>query len=406
MNNRFRSLVFAVLMILTIAATAFAGVTPARLNYQGLLTDDNGQPVTASNISMTFRIWAHPYSSDPSDLKWQETILVNVVDGLFNVILGDNVPITDSVFSTSERFLGIQIGDEAEGNPRTRLVSVGYSTRVETLDGARGGVISGTIGLQPEGNNKDGEDVDLRFEIKDGSSNTLFYANEEEVYTPCLLFSGDNSRQCTATTNSGVAQGEDSGVPTSIGASVEILAEQTIETPTEGFVLVLGSCQASLDLESSSSENFSPNTIHTYASEFGVSSSATELPDDQHKLWSIKSVDPFRKASNVISVNKVFEVGPGISTFYLLAQRTEGDVDFSAENKTLTLVFIPKAYGAVSGTDPGSELIQSNGNENQNTTNVSAKTSSSEKDEIARLRSEVAELRSMLQQAIAATSKR
>ncbi len=410
MSNRSISVFALAVALFIMAATAFAGVTPSRLNYQGLLTDPNGQPMNATAVQMTFRIWNHPFLTDPANLKWEETILVNVTDGLFNVILGDNVPIEAEVFDSSASYLGIQIGADAESEPRTRLVSVGYSTRVETLDGARGGVISGTIGLQPSGTSKDGAEDLLRYEIFDDQDSLRFWASETEVFTPCLQFSGDDSRQCTAAINSGAAQAEDEETVTTINGTQVVLAQQSIDCPSEGYVLVIASCQATLDLTEADATTVSPDIVPTYTAQFGVSASSSEQPDDQHRAWSFTAVEPFRKTSSVISLQKVFSVGAGESTFYLKAKRTEGSKNFAASGKTITLVFIPKAYGDIAASSSFGTTNTVTPARTASVGNVQPRAglmvgTDDSTSEIERLRSEVNELKAMLMQ-LSADSKK
>ncbi len=407
MTHCTRTVLSACLLTLLLASALWAGATPARLNYQGLLTDANGQPLNAQGLPITFRIWAHPVSSDPADLKWEETLLVNVVDGLFSVILGDQLLIADSVFSTSERFLGIQIGDEPEGFPRTRLVSVGYSTRVETLDGARGGVISGAIGLEPAPGTKEGEDEELRYQIVDEALNVTYYANSEEVFTPCVLFADDNSRQCTAALNSGVAHGEGPAGITELGELPTILAQQSIECPADGFVLVLASCEAALDYVGEDLEGAAPTVIPTFTAAFGVSDSPSELPANQQKRWSIKEVEPFYRARNVISVQGLFSVAAGPATFYFLGTQIEGPEVFTSEQKSITLVFIPKAYGEVSATATigATDPARGSGVSNRLAGLSTAASQTDTDSEITRLRGEIAEMRVLLQQALNGTAK-
>lgn len=404
MTNRFGLLMMLAAFILCLSVAVHAGVTPSRLNYQGLLTDANGQPMNATGVQMTFRIWNHPIQSAPANLKWEETILVDVTNGLFNVILGDNIQIEPEVFDSSASYLGIQIGTDPEGEPRTRLVSVGYSTRVETLDGARGGVISGTIGLQPATGTKDGDVEQLRYEIFDEQDSVKFWASKTEVFVPCVQFSGDDSRQCTAAMSSGAAQVEDNEVTTAIGDAPVVLAQQSIDCPSDGYVLVLGSCEAAFDRTSSNVESANPSIIPTYAAEFGVVADETEQVDDQRKSWLIRGVEPFLQAKNVISLQKVFAVEAGSSTFYLVAERTAGDAEFTASDKTLTLVFIPKAYGEVGSTST-SAVASTIGVGKAASNSAPTKTVIGAETEISKLKTEVNELRSLLQQVIADRNK-
>lgn len=370
------------LLLLAASAAVQAGVTPSRLNYQGLLTDASGQPLNTDGILITFRIWSDPISTDPANLKWQEQQTVRVVDGLFNVILGDIFEINDTVFASSNSFLGIQIAGDVEGFPRTRLVSVGYSTRVETLDGARGGVISGAVTLMPSTTKANDSATEPRYELMDESQVTRFWASAEEVFTPCVEFAGDSTRQCTAAFNSGAAQFEDAATSTTIGNTKTILAQQSITCPTDGFVLVIGSCQ--VDVVHSGGGNST--------AEFGVSNQPDMLDSDQQKEWTIAGIQASATYRNVISAQKVFPVTAGTSTFYLLGRRIEGVSGFKAYDKTLSLIFVPMAYGSVSGT---ATIEASAGS--QPTSIATRSTVTAGAGEIDRLRAEVAELRRLLE---------
>jgi hypothetical protein len=131
-------------------ATVVIAAVPQTISYQGRLTSSSGDPLDTT-VSITFTIYD---DSTLGNSKWTETHpSVTVTDGLFNVILGAGipaVPIHDSVFNQPDRYLGIQVGSDPELAPRTRLVSVGYSHRVSTVDGSTGGIISGDIDIQSD----------------------------------------------------------------------------------------------------------------------------------------------------------------------------------------------------------------------------------------------------------------
>ncbi|UCD29675.1 MAG: tail fiber domain-containing protein [Planctomycetota bacterium] len=133
-----------VMLLAFLATNAMAGV-PQLMNYQGRLTSDMGDPLDTT-VSITFTIYDD--STGPT-VKWSEVHPdVPVSDGMFNVVLGTYLPIDDGVFIDSVRYLGIQVGGDPEIHPRTRLLSVGYSHRVSTVDGASGGVILGNVSIQ------------------------------------------------------------------------------------------------------------------------------------------------------------------------------------------------------------------------------------------------------------------
>lgn len=98
------------------------------ISYQGRLTDDGGDPVTGTP-SMTFTIYDG--SGDP---KWTESHPSVLVDnGLFNVILGSQTTLPDSVFTGDDRYLGITVSGDPEIFPRTLFTSApsaAYAKRV------------------------------------------------------------------------------------------------------------------------------------------------------------------------------------------------------------------------------------------------------------------------------------
>jgi hypothetical protein len=127
-----------------------ADAAPQKINYQGLLKDSGGNPVTGT-VSITFKIYD---AASGGSVLWQETHgSVAVDEGGFSVVLGEgDVPaaLGDAVFSASERWLGITIGTDPELAPRTQMVSVPYSQRVSTVDRASAGAIAGQLEIIPD----------------------------------------------------------------------------------------------------------------------------------------------------------------------------------------------------------------------------------------------------------------
>jgi len=129
-----RTGVFSAILVLFMAAYALADA-PQVISYQGYLTDNLGDPITAT-VSLVFTI----YDAETGGLsKWTEThSSVDVVDGLFNVILGEGtppVPIDPSDFDSPDRYLGIKVGADPELTQRTRLTSVPYSANAQNGGG-------------------------------------------------------------------------------------------------------------------------------------------------------------------------------------------------------------------------------------------------------------------------------
>jgi len=124
------TLAIAVLMLLVGSVLA---AVPQLMNYQGKLTDANGDPIDGT-VSIIFSIY--PDSTGGTAL-WTETQpTVTVTSGLFNVLLGSVTAIPDSVFDGSTRWLGIKVGIDPEMTPRQPIVSVGYAYRATKADTA------------------------------------------------------------------------------------------------------------------------------------------------------------------------------------------------------------------------------------------------------------------------------
>jgi len=121
MNYHRISVLTGILLLgLTIAATA---AYPPFINYQGRLTDAEGNPVPDGIYNLTFTIW--DAYTDGNPLWTSDPMPINVEEGLFNVVLGE---IGSVVFiPAADRFLGIKIGDDPEMSPRTWLVTVPYA---------------------------------------------------------------------------------------------------------------------------------------------------------------------------------------------------------------------------------------------------------------------------------------
>ena len=80
----FRATVLASILALTVASASQAAA-PQLINYQGLLTDNLGDPVADGSYSVVFTIYDAAVAGTSI---WTETQNVNTTDGLFAVLLG------------------------------------------------------------------------------------------------------------------------------------------------------------------------------------------------------------------------------------------------------------------------------------------------------------------------------
>lgn len=107
---------------------------PLIFNFQGNLTDAEGQPINGT-YPMTFRLYGDNQASidDASWTERQENVIVR--DGHFSATLGAVNPLMSTVFAAGERFIGVQIDSEPEMLPRQRVGSVPFSVNADMLDG-------------------------------------------------------------------------------------------------------------------------------------------------------------------------------------------------------------------------------------------------------------------------------
>jgi hypothetical protein len=105
---------------------------PMYINFQGYLNDSAGEPVDDS-LNLTFTIYELSSSGSP---LWTESRGVTIENGIFNVVLGTNVYIPDSVFIGGEnRWMQLSVEGETLW-PRTRLSMVPYAYKAHVSDTA------------------------------------------------------------------------------------------------------------------------------------------------------------------------------------------------------------------------------------------------------------------------------
>ena len=113
-----------IVLMLLVAAPPLAGAqtVPALVNYQGMLTQPNGDPIANGTYGISFRIYDAPTDGT---LIWGRTYDVTLASGRFNVILGapggTMIPAAVNdiayAFGDCQRYLGITVETDANGNP-------------------------------------------------------------------------------------------------------------------------------------------------------------------------------------------------------------------------------------------------------------------------------------------------
>ena len=111
-----------VLMYLFAIPISGYGEPPKTMNYQGYIEDIDGQ--VHGNIDITFAIY--DVESGPNLPLWEDTLLdVSVQNGVFSVILGENIPL--NLPFDEQYYLGLKVGNDSEMIPRQPLTSVPYA---------------------------------------------------------------------------------------------------------------------------------------------------------------------------------------------------------------------------------------------------------------------------------------
>jgi len=88
--------------------------------YQGRLTDANGNPVSDGTYNMVFNLYDAATGGTPLQTK---TYNVTVTNGLFSQVL----EFGSGYFTGEARYLGIQVGTDAEMTPRQAIYAVPYA---------------------------------------------------------------------------------------------------------------------------------------------------------------------------------------------------------------------------------------------------------------------------------------
>jgi trimeric autotransporter adhesin len=119
---RFLKIMVAVVMFcLYIMAEGANGSVPERINYQGYLTDKNGNPINAG-VTITVSIYTVPTGGTP---LWTEQHIVVPDSGVYNLVLGSMEPLYLDYSLHDLFYLGVKVGSDAEMTPRQEVTSVG-----------------------------------------------------------------------------------------------------------------------------------------------------------------------------------------------------------------------------------------------------------------------------------------
>ena len=146
MKTALHSLLLTGLLTLATGSLHAQSMVPAAMNYQGVLTDANGDPVANSapeNRNIEFRVYSQATGGTP---LWGEAQTVTVFKGQFSVVLGNGTAVGGApsgpasfaaVFAnatTPDLYFGITPQGGPEFAPRQKLLSSAYALRARVAE--------------------------------------------------------------------------------------------------------------------------------------------------------------------------------------------------------------------------------------------------------------------------------
>jgi hypothetical protein len=418
-------LVTVILLIVTIGKgieLAMAGIAsvPQQTNIQGKVTDAVGDPIMDGVHSAQFALYL---ASSGGTSIWSEGPLnVSTTGGLFNHILGGSTPLPLNLEDRDSLWLQITF-DGVVQSPRILLHSVplanvagalevrspnGNFSAIETdrqnhelsmygvsgLEKVRlngldyGSLALGGAAVELAANNENLVGPYLNFNPGVGLQG-VFLGGGTGVFPPTLSMTnsaGLNTVVINATQTgnqavvlpngsiSALEMADEPGVASNtsndsitLDGTVQTLLSRTLTAPSEGYVLVIATAEVQLA---------HVNGILS-AADFGASSTAGSLPDNQRVSIVVSNTTPNGTQTHVVTVHGLFATPGGPDDFYFLGDRTSGE--FSLQELQMTLIYFPTAYGTIVSTtatssdeplydkhtDAGSETPESTGERTQ-----------------------------------------
>ncbi len=108
------------------------------INFQGYLVDTQDKPLTGE-YEITFKIYS---SSTNGDILWSETDLINIDNGFYSIILGQNNSV--NIPFDGDVWFALQIENQSEMEPRYRYTPALYSNVAGTAKSLDGFEVSST----------------------------------------------------------------------------------------------------------------------------------------------------------------------------------------------------------------------------------------------------------------------
>ena len=125
-----RSIILSFFFAILLVSFLYSQI-PQTISYQGVLTDDSGNPVPDGSYNLGFKLYA---SLTGGTALWSENQSKTITNGVVDVILG-SVNSLNLAFDRTY-WLGISINQGAELSPRIQLTASAYSLNARTVPDA------------------------------------------------------------------------------------------------------------------------------------------------------------------------------------------------------------------------------------------------------------------------------
>jgi hypothetical protein len=131
------------LLFLLLPAIPAFSQAPQRFNYQGVIRDKDGNPLTRGNVTVRFTI-LEGSANGPAVYTETQTVEMNNPFGLFTLAIGTGSDFRNVNWATGQKFLQVEAdptgGSQFELLGRVQLLSVPYALYAERAGNAPGGI--------------------------------------------------------------------------------------------------------------------------------------------------------------------------------------------------------------------------------------------------------------------------
>ncbi len=329
---------------------AAAASVPQVINFQGRLTDNVNNPISA-NKTFIFKFYDSPAGGTqlPAASPWTETQAnIPVTNGVFNVQIGSVTPIPYTVFQTTNVYMEITVGGETL-SPRETLVTSPFAFNANALSGLTFDAFVDTFSVQAiDGFKTFNNQVVI-------SSNLIVNADGGTVMVPRKSTPGDpvigTNGMIYYNTLANKFRGYQNGWNDMVtNAATDIIANQNFLQPGATFYVSSGSVQGNLSVYGNVNVQ-GVNYIWPGSNSNGV------LTDDGsgNLTWSPAGAGQYILNTNTLQPNSTFYVTSGTVTgpFYALGNVGIGTsapgalLDINGDGAT---VLLPRKSTAI---DPG-----------------------------------------------------